>query len=755
MSEEGLQDDEKPCLLSLGLEDDEDDDKPRRFLHLPSGHLLAYGGESGNVSCLLPEQESTENSNSNKFVIVQQYDDEVRSIAVSQDGKRLAVGFDTGSTQIYTFDQNTDDELLVLHPYVQAIEKIKSAEEKKNDDDLMSQDCGIVDNSSYFIGPDLGAPIRDLVFLPQTSDSADDTSSSSSSYLLAIASEAGMCVIDVTSQDIMTGSERLLEQESKEFHDHCGIRGLAASVVNSKTTVLASLAMDGRMCLWDVTKMKLLKREEQICVPKKDVGEIHNADAYDRSCRPVIYNEQNTTDIIIGTPGKLTPCLRVLDSNLNLQLVDDSSFDLIPEEETGHIQSIVSILIFSDRLLVTSGRDGRVQVWEGQNSSDGKTTKQWKVVEKFQLKSPATDLFIQQNQTNKEKLSLFSACANGSLQVLDISKHRSLLRNSSTKIIESRKISKTAISSYDDRAGDYEESTASAIDTTSNIIDGKDQSQKSSQSSKRILKKSDDKDEEDDDSVDFSSNEESSGALKKNVHFLDEADDDDDDDDDDEDQDKTTINSTSAAVSGNGVTDFDDDSVASEQSFMEEDLNRRTYVHNPIRTMDVVKPQPAFSPSSTPLDLARRFLCWNHIGSVSILQGDDQRNTIDINFTESAVRRPFTFTDNLNFIIGSLGESGGIFASDIQDDDILDGEDIDGLDDLNMSERTKQAVRRDQRKHVKGSDISRPTGSSIFFYRFADTLNITKNKDWHLILPDGERALGAACGDGWSAVMTR
>jgi hypothetical protein len=745
MSEEGLQD-EKPCLLSMGLEDDEDDDNPRRFLHLPSGHLLAYGGESGNVSCLLPEQEYTKNSN--KFVIVQQYDDEVRSIAVSQDGKRLAVGFETGSTQIYTFDQNTDDEILVLHPYVQAIEKIKSAEEKKNDDDLMSQDCGIVDNSSYFPGPDLGAPIRDLAFLPQTSDS-DDTSSSSSSYLLAIASEAGMCVIDVTSQDIMTGSERLLEQESKEFHDQCGIRGLAVSVVKNKTTVLASLAMDGRMCLWDVTKMKLLKREEQICVPKKDVGEIHNADAYDRSCRPVIYNEQSTADIIIGTPGKLTPCLRVLDSNLNLQLIDDSSFDSIPEEETGHIQSIVSILFCSDRLLVTSGRDGRVQVWEGQNSSDEKTTKQWKVVEKFQLESPATDLFIQQYQTNKEKVSLFSACANGSLQVLDISKHRSLLRNSSTKIIGNKKMNKTAASSNDDLVGDNEESTANAIDTTSNIIDGKDQSQKSSQPSKRILKKSDD---EDDDSVDFSSNEESSGALKKNVHFLDEAD---EDDDDDENQDKAKINSTSAAVSGNGVTEFDDDSVASEQSLIEEDLTRRTYIQNHIRTMDVVKPQPAFSPSSTPLDLARRFLCWNHIGSVSILQGDDQRNTIDINFTESAVRRPFTFTDNLNFIIGSLGESGGIFASDVQDDDILDGEDIDGLDDLNMSERTKQAVRRDQRKHVKGSDISKPTGSSIFFYRFADTLNGTKNKDWHLILPDGERALGAACGDGWSAVMTR
>ena len=162
---------------------------------------------------------------------------------------------------------------------------------------------------------------------------------------------------------------------------------------------------------------------------------------------------------------------------------------------------LISILFCSDRLLVTSGRDGRVQVWEGQNSSsDNNTTKQWKVVEKFQLESPATDLCIQQYQNNKEKVSLFSACANGNLQVLDISKHHRLLRNSSTKIIENKKISKiTATStSNDDLVDDDEESTASAIDTTSNIIDGKDQSQKSSQSSKRILKKSDDKDEDDD-----------------------------------------------------------------------------------------------------------------------------------------------------------------------------------------------------------------------------------------------------------------
>jgi len=73
-----------------------------------------------------------------------------------------------------------------------------------------------------------------------------------------------------------------------------------------------------------------------------------------------------------------------------------------------------------------------------------------------------------------------------------------------------------------------------------------------------------------------------------------------------------------------------------------------------------------------------------------------------------------------------------------------------------MSKRTKLAVRRDERKRAKNSDNAKPTGSSIFFYRFetSDLLS-RKNKDWHLILPDGERVLGAACGEGWAAAMTR
>ena len=141
---------------------------------------------------------------------------------------------------------------------------------------------------------------------------------------------------------------------------------------------------------------------------------------------------------------------------------------------------------------------------------------------------------------------------------------------------------------------------------------------------------------------------------------------------------------------------------------------------------------------------------------MTLLQGDNNRNVVDINFADSASRRPISFTDNINFITGSVGECGGIFASDTkEDDDDLD-EDIDGLEDFNMSERTKQAVIRDRKKREKASQNLKPTGSSIFFYRFfTSNLVNRKNKDWHLVLPDGERVLGTACGDGWAAVVTR
>jgi Minichromosome loss protein, Mcl1, middle region len=165
-----------------------------------------------------------------------------------------------------------------------------------------------------------------------------------------------------------------------------------------------------------------------------------------------------------------------------------------------------------------------------------------------------------------------------------------------------------------------------------------------------------------------------------------------------------------------------------------------------------VEPQPAFAPSSTPLDLDRRYLCWNHLGAITLLRGE--RSVVDIDFTDRAFRRPVTFTDTMGFILGSLGEEGAIFATDVTEDDGDDLEVEEYLGDVvSKLSATRAALKQSQRK-LKNKKDGRSTGSSLYFHRF-DTFAATRDKDWFLTLPDGERALGCACGKGWAAVVTR
>lgn len=240
------------------------------------------------------------------------------------------------------------------------------------------------------------------------------------------------------------------------------------------------------------------------------------------------------------------------------------------------------------------------------------------------------------------------------------------------------------------------------------------------------------------------------------------------DDDDDDDDDSLAPTGRADGVTGQPkesspmkATGGDDNDSIDDNSHMppandDDDFDQLPAATRHYPILKLPEPQAAFAASSTPLDLSRRFMCWNHIGSVTHMQGDPgiTRSSIDIDFTDSAFRRPITFTDNMGFILGSLGEDGGIFATDIADDDDLDDdEDLgDVVEGLHMSEATKAAVKRSHRARMsKGG--SNPKGSSIYFHRF-ETFGALREKDWYLTLPDGERALGCACGEGWAAVMT-
>jgi Minichromosome loss protein, Mcl1, middle region len=208
---------------------------------------------------------------------------------------------------------------------------------------------------------------------------------------------------------------------------------------------------------------------------------------------------------------------------------------------------------------------------------------------------------------------------------------------------------------------------------------------------------------------------------------------------------------------GESTSPKDDDTIDADDDFDTEAVNR-AYDNNASHLrhemlMQYPEPQPAFAPSSTPLDLPRRFLCWNHIGSVTLRHDDtgEGRSTVDINFTDSGFRRPIGFTDNNGFIIGSLGEDGGIFVTDLAEEDDEDAEDILESTLPGLSETTRQAVKNSRRRN---GDPTKPTGSSIYFHRFESFASV-RDKDWYITLPSGERALGTATGAGWAAVMTR
>jgi WD40 repeat protein len=117
--------------------------------------------------------------------------------------------------------------------------------------------------------------------------------------------------------------------------------------------MLATLAMDGRLCVWDVTgddpsiDYELEHRDASKCVPKPDIGEIHNADVCDRSCLPVAVG-----DSCLVLPGITDVQLRLL-HNLEKQEFLTS----LPDK--GHVDTIVAMAASPDgRHLVTSGREG-------------------------------------------------------------------------------------------------------------------------------------------------------------------------------------------------------------------------------------------------------------------------------------------------------------------------------------------------------------------------------------------------------------
>ena len=313
-----------PTPLDLALGDD-GEEHPRRLLKL-GNQVMAYGGDLGTISVIA----------NNTAQVVRRFDDAIRAVAVSHDGKRVAVGFDDGSTKIFRYENAVSEK--EQHPFLQ------QQQESFKEDDFLSQsdELGDKEDESTFPGPRFDSPVRHMQFDPR-------------SYHLCIASESGVCVVDVTSPAKL--EERFLQDMADKEHDASGIRGVSYCQYKDKV-VLSTLDMTGRLCVWDVTgddptlDYELAHRDAHKCVPKPDIGEILQADPYDRSCLPV--SVKNTCLVL---PGITDVQLRLFDN------LKEQHF-LVSLPEKGHVDAIVAMAPSPDgKHLVTSGREGRVVLW--------------------------------------------------------------------------------------------------------------------------------------------------------------------------------------------------------------------------------------------------------------------------------------------------------------------------------------------------------------------------------------------------------
>ena len=80
-------------------------------------------------------------------------------------------------------------------------------------------------------------------------------------------------------------------------------------------------------------------------------------------------------------------------------------------------------------------------------------------------------------------------------------------------------------------------------------------------------------------------------------------------------------------------------------------------------------------------------------------------SVLDITFKDSASRTSITQKDPHGFIVGSLGEEGGIFATDLKDGD---GDDDSDDEDLGVSETVKNLIKKSSGAY---------SGSTVYFHR--------------------------------------
>ena len=226
--------------------------------------VALFGGEDG-ILYVLPASSASSTSASTEPKAVRTFDEGIRSLAVSADGKRVAVGLESGETRIFAYespygsDGDDSSSSRGLHAFLNPPSASAAADDDgmggmdDDDDDgfggMMSQedDAGLsasptksnsaTGGMTEYAGPRFDAPVRDLAFLlPSSSSSSSDENTK---YYLAIATEspASFCVVDVATADGAAGGERYLQTEAESSHDSGGVRGLAVGKSKQRNEV--------------------------------------------------------------------------------------------------------------------------------------------------------------------------------------------------------------------------------------------------------------------------------------------------------------------------------------------------------------------------------------------------------------------------------------------------------------------------------------------------------------------------------------
>ena len=323
--------------LELNLDEDT---HPRRFLQL-SNRIFVYGGETGDVVRL-------DDSCTKQTLIRQWAEDAVRAIAVSPNQRFVAVGLDSGYTQIYSYgDFDPTDSPEVAHPFV----NLPAASSSPNNESLLSQSDTLsspLQGEDMHFGPTSDTPIRYVIFL-------DD-------QYVVVASESRTFVYDVTQRN---AGRTLLQEEIQKAHDGAGCRAL--EMISNDARIFATLGLDGRMSYWNCTAedpsdWALLHRETSLCVPRKDTGEILGADAWDRSCRPVINSSASSPWLAL--PGASYWQWRKLEESHSKLGIQEHDQDAVPDSHSNAILAAIPCSKATNRFWISIGRDGRVNLWD-------------------------------------------------------------------------------------------------------------------------------------------------------------------------------------------------------------------------------------------------------------------------------------------------------------------------------------------------------------------------------------------------------